>query len=179
MEDEISDHGYSSEMQNGLNHLPNGGLRASTEGHASGSNAPYYGRTGYSGMITPEERKQEEEAFQNGVNKVELVSNSGVYIKVSDLKAIEQTPKESATALMRSLISIWYSGKLLASCSATKGINHTIKTAVFDYVKSVFPDVEFGTLQRALTSKCCEERRKIKKEYINIHSPQVLISPQQ
>ena len=73
MEDEISDHGYSSEMQNGLNHLPNGGLRASTEGHASGSNAPYYGRTGYSGMITPEERKQEEEAFQNGVNVSSLL----------------------------------------------------------------------------------------------------------
>ena len=63
--------------------------------------------------------------------KVELISNSGVYIKVSDLKAIEQTPKESPTALMRSLISIWYSGRLLASCSATKGINPDIKNTVF------------------------------------------------
>ena len=62
---------------------------------------------------------------------MELIANSGVYIKVSDLKAIEQTPKESPTALMRSFISIWYSGRLLASCSATKGINPDIKNAVF------------------------------------------------
>ena len=41
----------------------------------------------------------------------------------------------------------------------------SLSRTLTDYVKRAFPDAEYTSLQRALTSKCCEERRKIKKEF--------------
>lgn len=55
----------------------------------------------------------------------------GVYVKFVDLELFEQSSKTTATGLMRNLIGIWYSNARLAACSATSGINQTIRTAVF------------------------------------------------
>ena len=89
---------------------------------------------------------------------------------------------------MRALISVWYTRERLAACSARCGINETIRTAIFskyDYTTRLSPKepvchqihaspfiVEFcllkydgfsaDKLKRDLTSKCGEERRKLK-----------------
>ena len=63
--------------------------------------------------------------------KRELVDGFGMYIKYIDLELCEQSSKHSATGLMRALSAVWYSWEHLAACSATSGINKTIKTATF------------------------------------------------
>ena len=55
----------------------------------------------------------------------------GIYIHFVDLEQSEQSCKNSATGLMRNLISLWYSNFRLAACSATSGINSSIRTAIF------------------------------------------------
>jgi len=59
------------------------------------------------------------------LQKRELVDSFGVYIKYVDLEMAEQQSKNSATGLMRALISHWYSRKRLASCSLKSGINES------------------------------------------------------
>ena len=100
-------------------------------------------------------------------------------MKYVDLERAEKSSKNTATGLMRSLISIWYSGERLAGCSATSGINSTIRTAVFSKLYyntykcianapalSEYCEDKYGVstekLKRDLTSKCGEERRKHK-----------------
>ncbi len=63
--------------------------------------------------------------------KKELVDSFGVYVKYIDLEQAEQGSKNSATGLMRALIALWYTRERLAGCSATSGINTSIRTAVF------------------------------------------------
>ena len=55
----------------------------------------------------------------------------GVYIKFIELEQCEQSSKNTPTGMMRALISVWYGRERLAACSATSGINKTIKTAIF------------------------------------------------
>ena len=55
----------------------------------------------------------------------------GIYIKFIELEQCEQSSKNSPTGMMRALISVWYTRERLAACSATSGINQTIKTAIF------------------------------------------------
>ena len=61
----------------------------------------------------------------------ELVANYGVYVSFVYLDERESTSKGTATGLMRNLITIWYSGERLGACSATKGINSRIRSAIF------------------------------------------------
>ena len=73
------------------------------------------------------------------LQKRELVEGFGVYIKYVALEQAEQTCKNSATGLMRTLIGVWYNRQRLAACSVTSGINSTIRTAVFSKgIKFVF-----------------------------------------
>ena len=65
------------------------------------------------------------------IQKKELVQGFGVYIRYVDLEQAEQQSKNSATGLMRSLMSVYYGRERLAACSANSGINITIRTAVF------------------------------------------------
>ena len=62
---------------------------------------------------------------------MELVEGFGVYIKYVDLQHSVNSSKNTPTGLMRALISVWYSKERLAACSAKKGTNNTIKTAIF------------------------------------------------
>lgn len=55
----------------------------------------------------------------------------GVYISFVDLENYGNSSKQTATGLMRSLLSVWYNPQRLAACSATKGINSQIKAAIF------------------------------------------------
>ena len=61
----------------------------------------------------------------------------GVYVCFVDLELAEQLSKNSATGLMRGLISRWYTRERLAGCSATFVINQTIRTAVFSKTELV------------------------------------------
>ena len=54
-----------------------------------------------------------------------------MYVKFVDLEHAEQCSKTSATGLMRALLLIWYLPERLAACSATHGINPTIRTVIF------------------------------------------------
>ena len=72
------------------------------------------------------------------MQKRELVKGFRVYISFVELEQAEQSSKNSATGLMRALVQVWYSKERLAACSATSGINSTIRTAVFS--KCIFPD---------------------------------------
>ena len=54
-----------------------------------------------------------------------------VFIDTASLRMAEQNSKASVTGLMRALISIFYPPERLAACSANKGINSTIRTAIF------------------------------------------------
>ena len=65
------------------------------------------------------------------MQKRELVDGLGVYIKYIELEQCKQSSKSSPTGMMRALISLWYSRERLAACSATSGINQTIKAAIF------------------------------------------------
>ena len=69
------------------------------------------------------------------LQKRELVKGFGVYVSFVDLEQAEQSSKNTATGLMRAIISLWYSGKRLAACSANSGIRNTIRTAVFSKCK--------------------------------------------
>ena len=53
-----------------------------------------------------------------------------MYIKFVDLENAEQRSKNTATGLMRALISVWYSRERLAASSALT-INKNIRVAVF------------------------------------------------
>lgn len=104
-----------------------------------------------------------------------------MYIHYADLSYVKEASKSSATGLMRALISVWYTRERLASCSATHGINTTIQTAIFseqiirihcnyyiqsiDYCREVHGEnsLTFDKFKSDLTSKCGEERRKLKK----------------
>jgi hypothetical protein len=120
---------------------------------------------GYTYTLTPADLKLEQEAFQAGEGKKELVEGFGVYIKFVQLEQAEQCSKNSPTGLMRALIATWYSRERLAGCSATSGINNVIRTAVFKYCEIKYgKNVTADKLKRDLTSKCGEERRKLLKE---------------
>ena len=62
---------------------------------------------------------------------MELVEGLGVYVDRAQLRCAEQNSKSTVTGLMRSLISLYYNSERLAGSSANKGINITIRTAVF------------------------------------------------
>ena len=64
----------------------------------------------------------------------------GVYVRYMDLEQAEQCCKNSATGLMRGLISIYYSQERLASCSAYSGIDPTIRTAIFSRFEIIIHD---------------------------------------
>ena len=111
--------------------------------------------------------------------KQELIKGFGIYIKYVNLEQTEQTSKNTATGLMRALMSVWYSHERLARCSATSGINNTIKTCIFSkyhyyactccifiqllLLFSEYCEERYGApvdkLKRDLTSKSGEERR--------------------
>ena len=98
-----------------------------------------------------------------------------------ELEAKVQASKDTCTGLMRHLISIWYPSERLAVCSASKGINERIRTAVFSKIKKIpvkylyfivfvteyclekFPSSSADKLMRDLTNKCGEERRSLLK----------------
>ena len=109
----------------------------------------------YEYFVTSGDIKLEQEAFEAGegvsqfliaryikvpliFQKKELVAGFGVFVKYVDLELAEQLSKNTPTGLMRSLISIWYSRERLAGCSATSGINQTIRTAVFSKYINTF-----------------------------------------
>lgn len=62
---------------------------------------------------------------------MELVEGLGVYVDRAQLRYAEHNSKSTVTGLMRSLISLYYNSERLAGSSANKGINITIRTAVF------------------------------------------------
>lgn len=116
------------------------------------------------------------------LQKRELVKGFGIYIKYVDLEQAEQTSKNTATGLMRALMSVWYSRERLAGCSANSGINTTIKTCIFsksicmhvvylfyiqynfilEYCEERYGAPLIDKLKRDLMSKCGEERRRMR-----------------
>lgn len=88
--------------------------------------------------------------------------------------------KKSTSGLMRGLITHFYSRKRLAASSAKKGINLQIRDAVIGIIKittvrkiihnyhidlaqKTYPGMRISEARQDLTSKCCEERQKLKK----------------
>ena len=106
-----------------------------------------------------------------------------MYIKYVELEQAEKLSKGTPAGLIRALMSLWYSKRRLASCSATS-IDTTNRTAVFGegdiladenfkelvpFFLSEYCQEKFGTtvsmdkLKRELTSKCAEERSNLLK----------------
>ena len=87
-----------------------------------------------------------------------------------DLERAEKSSKNTATGLMRSLISIWYSGERLAGYSATAGINSTIRTAVFS---KLYHNTYEHIANAASLSEYCEDKygvltKKLETSLVNM-----------
>ena len=87
---------------------------------------------GYTYQLTPQDLAREQKAFEPGpgvsthtlyyyyyyyyftkvffnlLQKCELVENMGVYISFVDLETHANSSKQTATGLMRTLLSVWY-----------------------------------------------------------------------
>lgn len=66
-----------------------------------------------------------------------MVDGFGVYVAYVDLEQAEQCSKNTGTGLMRALVNKGYRRERLAACSATSGINQTIRTVIFSNLNNI------------------------------------------